>query len=77
MSAPINDGGYAFPQPDSDQSGWTSDDHPRGMSLRDWFAGMALAGLSANSAHEVTTKREAEIAYGQADEMIAERSKRK
>jgi hypothetical protein len=34
----INDGGPAFPIPDE---GWP------GMTLRDWFAGQALAGISA------------------------------
>lgn len=35
MSTPINDGGPAFP-----------DDHSQvGMTLRDYFAGQALAGL--------------------------------
>jgi len=35
----INDGGPAFPIPDE---GWP------GMTLRDWFAGQALAGMLAN-----------------------------
>ena len=35
----INDGGAAFPILRSDQPG---------MTLRDWFAGQALAGLCAN-----------------------------
>lgn len=37
-----NDGGPAFPQIDS-----FTDPLRRGMSLRDWFAGQALAGLLA------------------------------
>ena len=36
----INDGGPAFP---SDRAGQV------GMSLRDWFAGKALAGIGASS----------------------------
>lgn len=38
-----NDGGSAFPIPDEGQ-GWGS----AGMTLRDWFAGQALAGLCAS-----------------------------
>ena len=34
-----NDGGSAFPHPAWNES--------RGMSLRDWFAGQALAGMMA------------------------------
>jgi hypothetical protein len=37
---PINDGGRAFPSLDAYG--------PKGMSLRDWFAGMALQGLVSN-----------------------------
>ncbi len=48
----------------------------RGMTLRDWFAGQALAGYSANeqmhsTAHEIV----AHVAYNAADAMLAERSK--
>jgi len=45
MSAPINDGGAAFPVVD----GWHKDGRHRcgeeGMTLRDYFAGQALAGF--------------------------------
>jgi len=77
-----NNGGAAFPQmtvdmgrgpenPDSYAMG--------GMSLRDWFAGMALAGLA--SAHDnagnwtgsTSTGCTAEEAYRLADSMIEER----
>jgi len=40
------DGGPAFPCEGGDMSGLVA--HP-GMSLRDWFAGQALAGRLANS----------------------------
>jgi hypothetical protein len=43
-SAPIEDGGPAFPTQDWQAVGNT---HP-GMTLRDWFAGQALAGFAAN-----------------------------
>ena len=43
MSIPINDGGPAFP-----------DDHSQvGMTLRDYFAGQALAGVVPGIEHEV------------------------
>jgi hypothetical protein len=69
MSKP-NDGGPAFP-------GWdeNSSSPILGMSLRDWFAGMALQGMLAcpgssggDDAYEVD-------AYRLADRMIAEREK--
>lgn len=41
----INDGGPAFPITEQGLQGYN------GMSLRDWFAGQALAGLAAASAH--------------------------
>lgn len=59
----IDDGGQAFP---------TTHD---GMSLRDWFAGMALQGILSgdwsDSAESCVKK-----AYTAADMMIAERAKR-
>lgn len=45
MSAPINDGGPAFPcgyHPDGNSA------DQGGMSLRDWFAGQALVGVMAS-----------------------------
>ena len=48
----IDDGGPAFPViPPLDASGSSASGYPypdQGMSLRDWFAGRALAGLCAN-----------------------------
>ncbi len=41
MSAPINDGGPAFPTPVGIQ-------HNDGMTLRDYFAAAALQGLMAS-----------------------------
>jgi len=38
----INDGGPAFPN-----LGYNADKNYNGMSLRDWFAGQALAGMLA------------------------------
>lgn len=58
----IDDGGQAFP---------TTHD---GMSLRDWFAGMALQGLIASGANG--SARDAIESYTIADRMILERAKR-
>ena len=74
---PINDGGEAFPR-----AGAFSPDHGYadqgacGMSLRDWFAGQALAGLLAGQYREsghhnlLGVPREA---YSIADAMLAAR----
>lgn len=40
-------GGPAFPGPSFSQSGHPNG-HSMGMSLRDWFAGQALAGIMSN-----------------------------
>lgn len=45
MNTP-NDGGPAFPVMDDSDGGMHR--HP-GMSLRDWFAGQALAGFTSQS----------------------------
>ena len=70
MSDDIKDGGPAFPLATTSE---TIDYH--GMSLRDWFAGQALAGLCAHTetgGH--TPKRQAELAYECADAMLARRA---
>ena len=85
--AKVNDGGPAFPMPffaaaynstGQEQSMLVPhpDDHPHGMSLRDWYAGMAMQAIlkmystvpSDSSMCEI-----AEFAYTQADAMLAER----
>lgn len=77
----MNDGGPAFPT-DSSMSPFVTSSP--GMSLRDWFAGQALIGItmsaskldaivnyrSTGTAQEYTT-----IAYKLADAMLAARSK--
>lgn len=44
---PIDDGGPAFPFQELHDNGLPVAVADRGMSLRDWFAGQALAGLLA------------------------------
>lgn len=68
-----NDGGPAYPTVVSHWNGATIDRGP-GMSLRDWFAGQALANpkiCGDGSAWEV----DARAAYAAADAMLAERDK--
>lgn len=64
------DGGPAFPaQPDADPAGW-------GMSLRDYFAGQALIGLTLHrDMYGWTPEGVATAAYNLADAMLAERDK--
>lgn len=46
-----------------------------GMSLRDWFAGQALAGMVAGSVGlEITTEQFGEQTYRLADAMLAART---
>ena len=69
---PPNDGGPAFPVHPSEQSGG----HP-GMSLRDWFAGQAMAVMTASPDYSKGPCNEAIAirAYCIADAMLAEREK--
>jgi hypothetical protein len=66
----FNDGGPAFP---SDRVGQV------GMSLRDWFAGQALAGIMANAKLVTVLAKSkqdpASCAYEMAEFMMAERDK--
>lgn len=77
MSAPFDDGGPAFPQPAELDGTWADPETckrfvpMRGLSLRDWFAGQALAGLLAESRWE--SDDVATVAYQIADAMIVER----
>lgn len=74
------DGGPAFPEaywatPESDEPSYRS-----GMSLRDWFAGQALAGILAfpgavDGNREKSKGFVAKAAYTYADALLAERSK--
>ena len=74
MSAPINDGGAAFPIPSVSWKGAESvaiETH--GMTLRDYFAGQALAGALADPTCDVSPIELAKIAYRDADAMLAAR----
>jgi len=71
MSAPINDGGPAFPRPATDYCLCQ-----QGMTLRDYFAGQALAGLSGNPREDYsgTTREDKAVeSYRQSDAMLAAR----
>tara|TARA_R110000868_G_C10476086_1_gene728792 strand:+ start:347 stop:574 length:228 start_codon:yes stop_codon:yes gene_type:complete len=70
MKTPINDGGPAFPV--------TGCVHPNGnaivgMSLRDYFAGQALAGILASANFGSTKDWIGGKAYEAADSMLAAR----
>lgn len=69
------DGGPAFPMP------YSTDEHDNpcnstlaehGMTLRDWFAGQMLVGMSTWSPDGITMNHEARAhwAYAQADAML-------
>lgn len=75
-------GGPAFPHPAGDnlhEKYWYSEDD--GMTLRDYFAGQALAGLLAHhgshklSAHGTDGTCAATVAFEMADAMLAEKDK--
>ena len=79
---PIDDGGPAFPNQESSQSinfpGHRDVYASHGMSLRDWFAEMALVGMSASGDPQVQKSGpavRAAWAYVEADAMIEERKK--
>jgi len=71
MSEKIEDGGPAFPSGKSETPGYENS-HPyyEGMSLRDWFAGQALAGLLALRGDELGWESASVDAYRYADAMI-------
>lgn len=78
MSTPIKDGGPAYPA--APNPNYTDDANlgQRGMTLRDYFAGQALAGLFSMRGQfgqhlSGDMKEAAGFAYAQADAMIAAR----
>lgn len=81
MPQEMNDGGPAFPRPSSteylDGPDQTNCTHSDGMSLRDWFAGQAMAGLCESGVE--ADYDEAHIAatcWRLADAILAERAKK-
>ena len=79
--AEVDDGGPAFPFPGIPTDGtdipWMMPPFP-GMSLRDWFAGMAMQGVIADSGWEPIVRSDgitpvSEVAYAIADAMLAAR----
>lgn len=71
----IYDGGPAHPTPWSrEEDGYVNP----GMSLRDWFAGQALAGILARGVSSSTSDQKiAEAAYAIADTMLGARAAKK
>lgn len=70
-----NDGGRAFPGEKDTRFG-QSNDCNEGMTLRDWFAGQALAGavrMDRSEPLDETAHAMARDAYAMADAMIAVR----
>jgi hypothetical protein len=74
VSAEINDGGSAFPQPAKHYDDGSSSIPPNnGMTLRDWFAGQALVGHLAFPRSDLDPRQAAILSYACADAMIAAR----
>lgn len=72
----IEDGGPAFPVADTVYPSGAIQSGTYGMSLRDWFAGQALAGLCQNwNENPMNTKSCADVAYDLADAMLERRKK--
>lgn len=66
----INDGGPAFPH-DNQVCGNGHRMARPGMTLRQWYAGQALAGIMADSQYAGTSADFAECAFRFADAMLA------
>jgi hypothetical protein len=81
MTGKPKDGGLAFPSEQSEcQDGTWNQTYSPGMSLRDWFAGQALAGIVTRDDIVGTEARlrhvkgsVADLAYEYADAMLAAR----
>jgi hypothetical protein len=76
----MNDGGPAYPQPAIDNQGrvdYALEMGWGGMTLRDYFAAQAIAGLLVHAVepYGVYAEALAAAAYGMADAMIAQRGK--
>lgn len=68
MKTPSNDGGPAFPAPMNGPDGRTQ----HGMTLRDYFAAQALAGID----NDFSAQGRAIWAYECADAMLAARERK-
>lgn len=75
MNTPYNDGGQAFPRPVSFSEEGGTHRGCLGMTLRDYFAGQALAGMLSNSSTRGAAFY-AECSYTQADAMLASRERK-
>ena len=69
----MKDGGTAFPVYSESRFGECMDCENPGLTIRDYFAGQALAGLASLTPPYV--KDSAGLAYEYADAMLAEREK--
>jgi hypothetical protein len=69
----IDDGGPAFPVPDSHHANGQVQYGANGMTLRDWFAGQALAGLIADPSRDGSADDRARYAYAYAAAMLRAR----
>lgn len=76
MSHLPEDGGPAFPHAPYSTSASHWSDGSQGMTLRDWFAGMALQWLLSGDLDD-TKSAFARHAYEMADAMLAARGKDK
>lgn len=73
MNTPIDNGGPAFPV-----QAWNGEEQVLvhvGMSLRDWFAGQALAGLMAVNG-PIAPSHDSAVCYEMADAMLAARKEK-
>jgi hypothetical protein len=74
MSAPINDGGPAFPHFKFAENGKMEICPQGGMTLRDYFAAQALLGVLVSPKYaQASTNDVVECAYWFADAMLDER----
>ena len=69
----IQDGGPAFPVADSHHANGMVQYGCNGMSLRDWFAGQALAGMLTRNNHYTPIATEVAEVYMYADAMLKQR----
>ena len=76
MSTPINDGGPAFPRPGISSNWGEGHFAYTGVTLRDYFAGQAMAGILASANFGSTKDWIGGKAYEAADAMLAAREEK-